>query len=79
MDAVRATYSYVIQQVNSEEYWIPTSYARTFPPTIVHLVGWPKIRRIKDPIEMVIGNKTRRSCQVTCSKCGEKRALLQDL
>ncbi|KAL4345111.1 hypothetical protein AHAS_Ahas11G0245700 [Arachis hypogaea] len=63
MDVVRATYSYVIQPVNGEEYWILTGCTGTLPSTIVRPVGRPKIRRIKDPIEMVIGNKVRKSCQ----------------
>ncbi|RYR33576.1 hypothetical protein Ahy_A10g048177 [Arachis hypogaea] len=34
MDAVRAAYSYVIQPVNSEEYWIPTDCQGILPPPI---------------------------------------------
>ncbi|RYR04069.1 hypothetical protein Ahy_B06g083615 [Arachis hypogaea] len=34
MDAVRAAYSYMIQPVNSEEYWIPIDCQGILPPPI---------------------------------------------
>ncbi|MED6223982.1 hypothetical protein PIB30_079424 [Stylosanthes scabra] len=42
------------------------------PPPIVRPAGRPVKRRIKDHVDMIIGNKVRKTCQVTCSKYGEK-------
>ncbi|MED6142723.1 hypothetical protein PIB30_000288 [Stylosanthes scabra] len=57
---------------NDREYWTPTGCEGIVPPPIVCPAGRPTKRRVKDHIDMIIENKVRKTCQVTCSKCGEK-------
>ncbi|MED6227041.1 hypothetical protein PIB30_109584, partial [Stylosanthes scabra] len=71
MEVVRATYSHVVQLVPSSEFWNPTGCGGIEPPPIVRPAGRPRGRRIKDHVDMIIGNKVRKTCQVTCAKCGE--------
>ncbi|MED6149532.1 hypothetical protein PIB30_063461 [Stylosanthes scabra] len=42
------------------------------PAPIVRPVGRPRGKRIKNHVDMIIGNKVKKTCQVICSKCGEK-------
>ncbi|MED6107108.1 hypothetical protein PIB30_011125 [Stylosanthes scabra] len=72
MESVRATYSYTVHPVPSEEYWNPTGCGGIQPPPIVRPAGRPRQRRMKDHVDMIIGNKVRKTCQVTCAKCGEQ-------
>ncbi|MED6164620.1 hypothetical protein PIB30_091929, partial [Stylosanthes scabra] len=60
MDAVRATYNYVVQPVPSEEFWNPTGCGRIELPPIVRLAGRPRHRRIKDHVDMIVGKRFRR-------------------
>ncbi|MED6133992.1 hypothetical protein PIB30_033298 [Stylosanthes scabra] len=57
MKTMRATYNYVVHPVPSEEYWTPTVCEGIKPPPIVRPAGRSKERRIKDHVDMIIGNK----------------------
>ncbi|MED6135886.1 hypothetical protein PIB30_050935 [Stylosanthes scabra] len=63
MEAVRATYNFMIHPVPSQEYWTPTGCEGINPPPIVPPAGCPVKRRVKDHIDMIIGNKVRKTCQ----------------
>ncbi|MED6195312.1 hypothetical protein PIB30_036783 [Stylosanthes scabra] len=62
MKAMRATYNYMIQPVPSKEYWTPISCEGIVLPPIVCLPGWPRDTRIKDHVDMIIGNKGAMNC-----------------
>ncbi|MED6146040.1 hypothetical protein PIB30_030833 [Stylosanthes scabra] len=57
MDAVRATYNYAVQPVPSLEFWNPNGCDGIEPPPIVRPAKRPRQRRIKDHVDMIVGNK----------------------
>ncbi|MED6218165.1 hypothetical protein PIB30_024347 [Stylosanthes scabra] len=62
MEAVRARYNFLIQPVSSEECWTPTSCEGISALPIVRSTGRPRARRIKDHLDMIIGNKDATNC-----------------
>ncbi|MED6143303.1 hypothetical protein PIB30_004804 [Stylosanthes scabra] len=73
MDSIRATYSFCIKPVNSEQYWTPTGCLETLPLTIKRPAHRPKYKRRVDQVEKEMNpNKVRKTFEVTCNKCGEK-------
>ncbi|XP_016167221.1 uncharacterized protein LOC107609716 [Arachis ipaensis] len=76
MDAVRKTYDLCVNPVNSKKFWEKTDHPKPQPPRIVRPAGRPKKRRTESgappPPPPVIGDKMKRTFQVTYSKCGEK-------